>query len=85
MRRAEVDIVAVVGSALVFVEVKRWLRTPLAALERAIHFRKRARIVSAAPYFVAKEPHLQQHRCRFDVLLVSASGPPLHLRGAFES
>jgi putative endonuclease len=84
-RRAEVDIVATAGTELVFVEVKRWLRTPLEALEHAIDFRKRARIMSVARYFVAKQPQLQQYRCRFDVLLVRPGGPPLHLRGAFEA
>ena len=82
--RAEVDIVAAHSNDLVFVEVKHWQRTPAAALEYAIGVGKRARIASAASWFVARRPELAQRRWRFDVVLLGASGPPVHLRGAFD-
>ena len=84
-RRAEVDIVVESDDELVFVEVKRWRRTPSAALEHAIDLRKRTRITGAARSFVAHRPRFRNHRCRFDVVLVRGAGPPFHLRGAFES
>jgi putative endonuclease len=84
----EVDIVAVRGRMIVFVEVKSWKQFREYDLERAFSRRKRQRIVRTSRAFLAAHRQYSDYSVRFDVLLVSPGGqtdgpPPRHIEGAF--
>ncbi|NBC28817.1 MAG: YraN family protein [Spirochaetes bacterium] len=80
----EVDIVAVRGGTIVFVEVKSWRQFRGHDLERALSRRKRQRIVRTSRAFLAQHRAFSDYSVRFDVLLVSPDGsPPQHIQGAF--
>lgn len=84
-RRGELDIVAVDGNVLVFVEVKT-RRTRRAGLpQEAVHPRKQAQIRRLATAWM-KVRFAEERACRFDVIAVSLDGAGLqvdHIRGAF--
>ncbi len=83
-RRAEIDLVAVRGDVVVFVEVKTWETLQPDDLERAIGPRKRAKIARCARAFLAMRPEFDGLCVRFDVLLMKGGeGPITHLEGAF--
>lgn len=80
----EVDIVAVRGRMIVFVEVKSWRQFRDHDLERALSRRKRQRIVRTSRAFLALHRQFADYTVRFDVLLVTTDGlPPRHIEGAF--
>jgi putative endonuclease len=66
----ELDMVAVKGHDLVFVEVKARAKTGMAAPAEAVTFEKRRRLLRAARQYLS-ENNLWESRCRFDVVLVS--------------
>jgi putative endonuclease len=83
-RFGELDLVALDGTTLVFVEVKCRARDDLYDPALAVDHRKRARLRRLAGAFMAMEkPHFDG--CRFDVVSVVASTPPKleHLVDAF--
>jgi putative endonuclease len=81
-RAGEIDLVAVRGRTLAFVEVKA--RTDAAATE-PLRPHQRRRIVRAAEAFLAARPDLAQHDIRFDLMLVGRGRLPRHLRAAFRA
>ncbi len=83
MRMGEIDLVARRGSSVVFVEVKAWSSFGASDLAAVVNGRKRLRIARTAAAFLARNPSLQRLRPRFDVLLLRAGQPPLHLESAF--
>ena len=83
-RFGELDLVALDGSTLVFVEVKCRARDALYDPAHAVDHRKQARLRRLANAFIAVErPRFTD--CRFDVVSVVASSPPKlkHLVDAF--
>lgn len=66
----EVDIVAVSGGILAFVEVKTWDSLGAEELERAIGAEKRRRIVETAKIFLSRHREYNDRSVRFDVILV---------------
>jgi len=86
MRRGEIDIVAMCGETIVFVEVKQRKGDEFGGGLYAIDFRKRHRLISAAKEFLSREG-LTSQPCRFDTVMIDTSvSPPkfTHIENAFE-
>lgn len=83
-RFGELDLVALDGSTLVFVEVKARSHDSFVDPALGVDHRKRVRIRRLAAAYLALE-HPQFESCRFDVVSV-VNGPPLkvdHIVDAF--
>jgi len=78
----EVDIIAVDGETIVFVEVKAWSKYGIDSLEQAINGKKQRKIIETANYFLALHRKYKYMAIRFDVLFISPSGIT-HLASAF--
>jgi putative endonuclease len=81
-RIGEVDIVALDGDFVVFVEVKAWSRYGIEDLGLAVGERKIARIVETAKIFLALHREYNSMAVRFDLVFIS-SGRIRHLASAF--
>jgi putative endonuclease len=76
----EVDLVAVRGKRLAFVEVKR--RPTRLEGEAALTPRQAGRISRAAEYWVARHPAYRDHEQGLDAILVLPGRLPAHMPGA---
>ena len=76
----EIDLIAVRGSRLAFVEVKR--RPTRADAEAALITRQRARIARAAEFWVSRHPSYTEHEQGLDAVLVVPGRLPKHLPNA---
>lgn len=76
-RAGEIDIIAVRGRRLAFVEVKR--RTDNDAAEAAVSGRQANRIRNAADYWLAHRPRYQAHEQGFDLMLLVPRRWPRHI------
>ena len=81
-RTGEIDIVALDGDTLVFVEVKAWASYGIDALEYAIDAKKRHKIIETSKYFLSVHREYRYMAVRFDVVFVS-SMEITHLASAF--
>ena len=82
---AEIDLVAIEGDTLVFVEVKTRRSRAAGAPEEAVDERKQTRMRRAAEVF-ARRYRADEIEMRFDIVAVDASGKRLEielLRNAF--
>jgi putative endonuclease len=70
---AEIDVIALAGDTLVFVEVKTRLGTGAGRPEESVHALKQHRIRRAAAVF-ARDHAMAEHPIRFDVVAVSRPG-----------
>lgn len=77
----EVDIIALRGKTLSFVEVKARHSTRNAI--ESIHPAQQARIMRAAQAWVSKHPQFSGHAMRFDVMVVTHWPWPVRLNDAF--
>lgn len=77
----EVDIVALRGRTLAFVEVKTRPDADLAKL--SIGRAQRRRIAGTASAFLARHPRFAGHAIRFDALLVVPRRIPIHIANAW--
>ena len=77
----EIDLVALKGRRLAFVEVKRRKTAEDAAW--TVPARQRRRIVRAAQYWLAGHPDLAGHDIAFDVVLTAPLALPRHIANAF--
>jgi putative endonuclease len=77
----EVDIVALRGRTLAFVEVKA--RVDFAAAAEAVTPRQQTRIRRGAEAFLARRPAYAGYVVTFDVVLVAPGRLPRHLQNAF--
>ena len=64
----ELDIVALDGRSLVFVEVKARSGSRFAGAAAAVDRSKQRKLLRAARAFLQRRPALKNHRCRFDVI-----------------
>ncbi|MDR0512191.1 MAG: YraN family protein [Treponema sp.] len=80
--RGEVDIIALDGDTLVFVEVKSWQAYGIDALEYAIDNKKRRKIIETSKYFLSLHREYKYMIIRFDVVFIS-SAKIIHLASAF--
>lgn len=84
-RGGEIDLIALDGDAIAFVEVKTWpARYRLEDAALAVGPRKRARIAETAKHFLASHREYNESRVRFDVVYVRDGRTLKHARGAFE-
>jgi putative endonuclease len=81
-RKGEVDIIALDGQTLVFVEVKAWSAYGIDVLEYAIDGRKQHKIIETSKYFLSLHRKYSYMAIRFDVIFVSPEGIT-HLASAF--
>jgi putative endonuclease len=77
----EIDLVALKGRRLAFVEVKRRKTAEDAAW--TVPARQRRRIVRAAQYWLAGHPDLAGYDIAFDVVLTAPFAWPRHIANAF--
>ena len=77
----EIDLVALKGRRLAFVEVKR--RKSLAEAGWSLPSRARRRIVRAAQYWLAGHPDYAGHDLAFDVVLAAPWAMPRYIENAF--
>lgn len=80
-RVGEIDLVALEGDVLVFVEVRMRSSGRFGGAAESITPRKQARIAAAAGHYLRR--FRQPPRCRFDVVILQ-EGPPSWLKSAFE-
>lgn len=78
----EIDIIAVRGSTIAFVEVKG--RPALDLARAAITEEKRRRISRAAAHWIGRNQRVTGSNFRGDAIFVAPWGWPRHLAGAFE-
>ncbi|MCS6922741.1 MAG: YraN family protein [Fimbriimonadales bacterium] len=86
-REGELDIVALDGDALAFIEVKTRRTLAYGAAEESIDPRKQAQLARLAQRFIDTNPDLTFRECRFDVVIVDMTVLPAqirHYRNAFE-
>ena len=77
----EIDIVAVRGRRIAFVEVKH--RPTLALAGMSLSARQRERIIRAAEHWLARHPRYQEHEFGLDLMLMAPRAWPRHLPNAF--
>jgi putative endonuclease len=78
----EIDLVALRGRTLVFIEVKG--RIDLASAHEAITASQKRRIAAAARAWLARNPDHMAMTQRFDAVFVSPRRWPVHSANAFE-
>ncbi len=87
VRFGEIDIAAMDGDTVVFVEVKARHTLFYGRPAQAVNYHKQQKILQVARYFL-RQRHLEGCLCRFDVIEVYFSGEGgrlRHIRGAFEA
>lgn len=78
-RAGEIDLIAVRGATVVFIEVKH--RRALVDAACAISNNQSQRLRRAADLWLAKHPRYQGLGCRFDAVLLAKSSWPVHVLG----
>jgi len=78
----EVDIIALDGETVVFVEVKTWSVYGIDALEQALNAKKQHKIIETSKYFLSLHREYRYMAVRFDVIFISSDGIT-HLASAF--
>jgi putative endonuclease len=78
-RQGEIDLVALDGDELVFVEVKTRRGSPRGTAEEAVNERKAARLIALGEQYVAERPDYADHYWRVDIVAITIDG-----RGALE-
>jgi putative endonuclease len=78
----EVDIVALDGDTLVFVEVKSWTAYTIENLEYGIGEKKQQRIIETAKHFLKNHREYRDMSIRFDVVFIQADAVT-HIVSAF--
>lgn len=78
----EIDIIARKRNVIAFVEVKR--RKTFDDAAYCIDERTKARRIAGAQYYLSTNGEAADLQPRFDAVLISAGGPPVHLENAWE-
>jgi putative endonuclease len=81
-RSGEIDLVALDGEVIVFVEVKAWSIYGIEDLQTGIDKKKRCRIIETAKYFLASHREYNCMAIRFDVIFIAPEAIT-HLISAF--
>ena len=83
----EIDIIAIEGKTLAFVEVKTRSSNSFGTPEEAVNIRKQQQIIRAAMYYLQQSAKEEDSPARFDVVSVRAEGKALTgniIKNAFE-
>lgn len=78
----EIDIIAVQGKTLVFIEVKS--RRNKSELFEAITNNQKNRIIKAAELYISKKPQYNNYKKRFDAIFITPNLLPVHIKNAWE-
>jgi len=78
----EIDIVALEGETIVFIEVKAWSSYSLEDLQYSIDLRKQQKIIKTAKYFLSENRKYSKMTVRFDVIFIKDNSIT-HLASAF--
>ena len=81
-KTGEIDIIALDGETIVFVEVKAWSAFGLEDLRYGINARKQRKIIKTAKFFLSENRKYSNMSIRFDVIFVSNTSIN-HLASAF--
>ena len=81
-QRGEIDIIALDGEILVFIEVKAWSKLGIENLSYSLSPQKQRRIIETAKYFLLKYRQYNGRAIRFDVLFIGKEAIT-HLASAF--
>jgi putative endonuclease len=81
-RTGEVDIIALDGESLIFVEVKTWSSFGIESLEYALDEKKQHKIIETSKYFLSLHRKYRYMAIHFDVIFISPEGIT-HLASAF--
>jgi putative endonuclease len=77
----EVDIIAVRGKTVIFIEVKK--RASLEQLFNSINIKQQKRVINAAELFLSRNRQYQNYVKRFDAILITPKLLPLHIKNAW--
>ena len=80
--RGEIDIIALDGETLVFVEVKAWSVYGIENLSYSLNSKKQSRIIETAKYFLSINRQYNGRAIRFDAVFVGKE-TVTHLASAF--
>jgi len=81
-KTGEVDIVALDGETVVFVEVKAWSAYGIEDLQYGINAKKQRKIIKTAKYFLSENRKYSNMAIRFDVVFIDKNSVT-HLASAF--
>jgi len=81
-KKGEIDIIALDGETLVFVEVKTWSTFGIENLSYSISPKKQSRIIETAKYFLSVYRQYYGKAIRFDVVFIDKEAVT-HLASAF--
>jgi putative endonuclease len=81
-RQGEIDLIALDGDTLIFVEVKTWSFYGIEDLPGSISENKQRRIIETAKYFLSVNRKYNEKAVRFDVIFISPE-KIIHLASAF--
>jgi putative endonuclease len=81
-RQGEIDIIALDGEILVFIEVKAYSKFGLESLAYSISQKKQRRIIETAKYFLSINRQYYGRAIRFDVVFIGNEAVS-HLASAF--
>jgi putative endonuclease len=81
-KTGEVDIVALDGETVVFVEVKAWSAYGMEDLQYGINAQKQRKIIKTAKYFLSENRKYNNMAIRFDVVFIDKNSVT-HLASAF--
>lgn len=79
----EIDLIAVRGRRLAFIEVKR--RATQAEAEAAVTLRQAGRVARAAQFWVSRNRSFAEHEQGLDVVLVMPGRLPVHVPNALQA
>ena len=78
----EIDIIALDGETVVFIEVKKWSVYGIENLSYSLNKKKQSRIIETAKYFLSINRQYYGRAIRFDVVFVGKEAVT-HLASAF--
>jgi putative endonuclease len=81
-KQGEIDIVALDGETIVFVEVKAWSTYGMEDLQYGLDLRKQRKIIKTAKFFLSENRKYSNMAIRFDVVFVK-NNSVTHLASAF--
>jgi putative endonuclease len=79
----EIDLIAVRGRRLAFVEVKR--RATRSEAEAAVTLRQAGRVARAAEFWVGRHPAFRDHEQNLDAVFVMPRRLPVHVANALQA
>ena len=87
-KTGEIDIIALEGETIVFVEVKAWSSFGMEDLRHCINEKKQRKIINTAKFFLSENRKYSNMSIRFDVIFINESaftneGSIKHLASAF--